>query len=117
MGKYRLRQGDGLFPCRPDEVEITTQDVEGSAVASQGQADRGVGCYVVDAALKAEGIAREVVNRIQNMRKESGLNVSDRTDVDVNSSEEVKLAIEANIDYICSETLTQKLSFFGKHGR
>ena len=65
----------------------------------------------VDAALKAEGIAREVVNRIQNMRKESGLNVSDRIDVDVNSSEEVKLAIEANIDYICSETLTQKLSF------
>lgn len=109
-GKISLEAGGRTFSVSSDEVEITTQDVEGSAVASQDGLTVALD-VTVDAALKAEGIAREVVNRIQNMRKESGLNVSDRIDVDVNSSEEVKLAIEANIDYICSETLTQKLSF------
>ena len=59
----------------------------------------------------AEGIAREVVNRVQNMRKERGLNVGDRIGIQINAPQEIKLAIEQNIDYICSETLSESLTF------
>ena len=65
----------------------------------------------IDEALRAEGIAREVVNRVQNMRKERGLNVGDRIGIQINAPQEIKLAIEQNIDYICSETLSESLTF------
>ena len=51
------------------------------------------------------------MNRIQNMRKEQGLNVGDRIGILINAADSVKLAIEQNIDYICLETLSDSLAF------
>ena len=104
-------EADGrTFEVSAAEVEITTQDVEGSVVASEDGITVALD-ITIDEELRAEGIAREVINRIQNMRKEQGLNVGDRIEVLINAPQDVKLAIESNIDYICSETLSDALTF------
>ena len=59
--------------------------------------------------LKEEGIAREFVNRIQNLRKESGLEVTDKIKLEIKSNKEINKAVEKNLDYICSETLAKSL--------
>ena len=98
------------FEVATDQVEITTQDVEGSVVASEDGITVALD-ITIDEKLRNEGIAREVVNRIQNMRKEQGLNVGDRIGILINAANSVKLAIEQNIDYICLETLSDSLAF------
>ena len=109
-GVWEVELGGRTFAIHRDEVEISTQDVEGSAVASDGGLTVALD-LTIDEALRAEGIAREVVNRVQNMRKERGLNVGDRIGIQINAPQEIKLAIEQNIDYICSETLSESLTF------
>ena len=59
----------------------------------------------LDDALRAEGLARELVNRVQNLRKDAGLEISDRIRLAVNAEEEIRRALEANLDYIRTETL------------
>ena len=63
----------------------------------------------ISRALKNEGIAREFVNRIQNLRKESGLEVTDRIELKIKSDDKINLAINDNLNYICSETLANSL--------
>ena len=59
--------------------------------------------------LRSEGIARELVNRIQNLRKDSGLDVTDRIDLYVENHPEIEQAVNINKNYICAETLADKL--------
>ncbi len=59
--------------------------------------------------LRKEGIARELVNRIQNLRKDSGFEVTDRIDVMLQKDENIVNAINNNIEYIKAETLTEEL--------
>ena len=61
--------------------------------------------------MKEEGLAREFVNRIQNLRKESGFEVTDTIIIEVEENEALTNAINNNLDYICSETLADSLSF------
>jgi isoleucyl-tRNA synthetase len=61
--------------------------------------------------LKQEGIARELVNRIQNIRKDSGFEVTDKIKVTLQHNAELQAAVVANEDYIKSETLTESLVF------
>jgi isoleucyl-tRNA synthetase len=61
--------------------------------------------------LKQEGIARELVNRIQNIRKDSGFEVTDKIKVVLQQNAELQAAVVANEDYIKSETLTENLVF------
>jgi isoleucyl-tRNA synthetase len=65
----------------------------------------------VTEALQDEGNARELVNRIQRIRKESGLEVTDRIEVTLEESETLKSAIINFYDYICAEILADKLIF------
>ena len=102
--------GDKEFVVQVEDVNISTQDVEGSVVLSQDGLTVALD-IVIDEKLRGEGIAREVVNRIQNMRKEADFNVSDRIDVTICTTDEIKCAIETNNDYICSETLTHSLCY------
>lgn len=92
-----------------DEVEIISQDIEGWLVAS------GNGLTVaLDVTLNEdlvnEGIARELVNRIQNLRKDSGLEVTDRINVDLKFDKQLEKAVNQNEDYIKTETLTDNLN-------
>lgn len=59
--------------------------------------------------MRKEGIARELVNRIQNLRKDSGFEVTDRIDVKLQKDKQVIKAVDNNLEYIKTETLTEEL--------
>ena len=90
------------------DVVITSKDIEGWLVASSGALTVALDVTVTEA-LKKEGIARELVNRIQNLRKESGFELTDKISVQFQNDEHIKNAIETNLDYIKTETLTDTL--------
>ena len=90
------------------DVEITSQDIEGWLVANQGSITVALD-VTVSCTLKAEGVARELVNRIQNLRKDSGFQVTDRIEVFLQADESLDDAIRLNLDYIKIETLTDNL--------
>lgn len=91
-----------------EDVEITSQDIEGWLVANEGALTVALDVTVTED-LRKEGIARELVNRIQNLRKDSGFEVTDRIDVQLQNDAHVAAAIASNEAYIKSETLTEEL--------
>lgn len=91
-----------------DDVEITSQDIEGWLVANEGSLTVALDVTITDD-LRKEGIARELVNRIQNLRKDSGFEVTDRIDVALQKDDKIVNAVETNISYIKAETLTEEL--------
>jgi isoleucyl-tRNA synthetase len=90
------------------DVEITSQDIEGWLVASYGSLTVALDVTLTDD-LRKEGIARELVNRIQNLRKDSGYELTDRIVVQFQKDEQIINAISKNLEYIKSETLTDEL--------
>ncbi len=90
------------------DVEISSQDIEGWLVATSGALTVALDVTINDN-LRKEGIARELVNRIQNMRKDSGFEVTDKIDVKILKDGFVEKAVESNLDYIKTETLTAAL--------
>lgn len=93
-----------------EDVEITSQDIEGWLVANESGLTVALDIQISDE-LRKEGIARELVNRIQNIRKDSGFEVTDKIAVTLEEQKEIKEAVLANEEYIKSETLTSSLSF------
>ncbi|WP_299096032.1 isoleucine--tRNA ligase [uncultured Winogradskyella sp.] len=91
-----------------EDVEITSQDIEGWLVANEGALTVALDVTITEE-LRKEGIARELVNRIQNLRKDSGFEVTDRIDVQLQNDAQVAAAIASNEEYIKSETLTEDL--------
>jgi isoleucyl-tRNA synthetase len=91
-----------------DDVEITSKDIEGWLVANEGALTVALDVTISED-LRKEGIARELVNRIQNLRKDSGFEVTDRIDVKLQRDAQVTAAIASNEEYIKSETLTEDL--------
>ncbi|SHI43958.1 isoleucine--tRNA ligase [Flavobacterium terrae] len=92
------------------DVEISSQDIEGWLVANSNGITVALDITISDE-LRKEGIARELVNRIQNIRKDSGFEVTDKIKVTMLKDGIIQEAIEANSDYIKSETLTEELVF------
>ncbi|MEL6810051.1 MAG: isoleucine--tRNA ligase [Bacteroidota bacterium] len=93
-----------------DDVVISSQDIEGWLVANADGVTVALD-VTIDENLRNEGIARELVNRIQNLRKDSGFEVTDRVEVTLQEDENLKTAVEQNIAYIKQETLTEILQF------
>ena len=100
-------EGDTIA-LETEDFEISTDDIPGWLVATEGNYTVALD-ETISAALKNEGIAREFVNRIQNLRKESGLEVTDRIELRIKSDDKINLAINDNLNYICSETLANSL--------
>ncbi|WP_026754205.1 isoleucine--tRNA ligase [Sediminibacter sp. Hel_I_10] len=90
------------------DVEITSKDIEGWLVASSGALTVALDVTLTDA-LRKEGIARELVNRIQNYRKDSDFELTDRISVKFQKDDQIAAAIETNLEYIKTETLTDEL--------
>lgn len=90
------------------DVDIFTEDIPGWAVANEGSLTVALD-MTLDQALIEEGLSRELVNRIQNMRKDAGFEVTDRIQIKICCPSELSAAIEHNFDYICSETLAETL--------
>ncbi|RKS94961.1 isoleucyl-tRNA synthetase [Flavobacterium limicola] len=93
-----------------EDVEITSQDIEGWLVANSNGITVALD-ITISPALKQEGIARELVNRIQNIRKDSGFEVTDKIKVQLKRNGLLEEAILENEAYIKSETLTSDLVF------
>lgn len=91
-----------------NDAEITTQDIPGWLVATEKGITVALDITISDE-LREEGIAREFVNRIQNLRKDSGLEVTDKIHLKILNHSEINNAVNNNKDYICSETLAGKL--------
>lgn len=87
-----------------DDVDVMTQDMEGWLVANEGSLTVALDTEI-DEILKQEGIAREFVNRIQNLRKNIGLQVTDRIHVKFLANKEISDAIIKLSDYVCNEIL------------
>lgn len=97
-----------------EDVEISFEDIPGWSVASEGNITVALDITVTDE-LKKEGIARDLVNRIQNMRKDMGLDVQDKIRIRVNPGDEmVESALSAFNDYICAETQALTLDLSGQ---
>lgn len=93
-----------------NDFEIVAQDIPGWLVSSEGNLTVALDVTISDT-LKAEGIARELVNRVQNLRKDSGLDVTDRILLKVDTNEMIQEAIRANMDYVCNEVLATDIQF------
>jgi isoleucyl-tRNA synthetase len=93
-----------------EDVEISSQDIEGWLVANANGITVALD-IVISPELKKEGIARELVNRIQNIRKDSGFEVTDKIKVYLQKNDTLEEAVKGNVDYIKSETLTEELVF------
>jgi len=92
-----------------NDFEIVSQDIEGWLVAHEGSLTVALD-IVIDNSLKEEGISREFVSKIQNMRKNSGYEVTDRINIFIQQDQNITNAIEGNVNYIKSETLADSLS-------
>ncbi len=91
-----------------DDVEITTEDIPGWLVASEGELTVALDINLSEE-LKQEGIAREFVNKIQNLRKDNGFEVTNRIAIQVSAHNFYNAAVEAFQDYICKQTLADSL--------
>ncbi len=91
-----------------DEVDVLTEDIPGWKVATDGELTVALDVHVTDE-LAREGLARELVSRIQNLRKDSGLEVTDRIDVRLGGPEAVRAAVEEHRAYVMEETLADTL--------
>ena len=109
-GKYALTIGEGQIEIALSDVEIITQDIPGWVVANEDDLTVALDTTITDA-LRKEGISRELVNRIQNIRKEQGFDVTDNIIVEIEKCDLLCEAAESFHDYIAGETLTKELKF------
>jgi len=87
-------------------VEIVSEDIPGWQVTNMGNLTVALDVAITPE-LRQEGIARELINRIQNLRKEKNFDVTDHIIVDLQKHQEFTEVIEKNISYICSEILAR----------
>jgi len=108
-GQYTLEINGEEIEILLSDVEISTEDIPGWLIANMGILSVALDITITDA-LKQEGIARELINRIQNIRKDKNFEVTDKIDVEVLEHDEINLAVTNNISYICTEILAVSLN-------
>ena len=107
-GVYTLNIDGADLEISTEDVLISSQDIPGLLVAN----NKGVTVALdisMNEALIEEGIARELVNRIQNIRKDSGLEITDRIKLSITKHDKINTAINSNKNYICEETLADEI--------
>ena len=112
-GRFVLNIDGSEIEIALTDVEIITQDIPGWVVANEDALTVALDTTITDD-LRMEGISRELVNRIQNIRKESDFDVTDNIIVEIEQHNLLCPAVERFMDYICSETLTKELKFVEK---
>jgi len=108
-GQYNLQINGETVEMYLSDVEIITEDIPGWVVANQGTLTVALDITVTNG-LWQEGIARELVNRIQNIRKDRGFDVTDKITLDLQKNDQIEEAINNFNAYICSETLAESLT-------
>ncbi len=109
-GKYILTIENQEVEILISDVDIITEDIPGWVVANEGTLTVALDVTISDQ-LREEGIARELVNRIQTIRKEQNFEVTDKIKLIVEKNNDLNLAIQNNFAYICNETLAEALDW------
>ena len=110
QGSIEVNPQDGEGAARVDlaDVEVLTEDIPGWLVSSANGVTVALD-ITLDDGLRAEGLARELVNRVQNVRKDGGLEVTDRIELVVAAEPEIESILKENLTYIAQETLADEV--------
>lgn len=106
--KYTLNLASGVVEMTIEDVEITSEDIPGWLVASEGKLTIALDITITDE-LRQEGIARELINRIQNIRKDSNFDVTDKVIISLQKHAEIADAVTNYKDYIAGQTLANDI--------
>lgn len=107
-GKYVFESIAGSPEINVDDVDIITEDVPGWLGANDGNITVALDVTVTED-LRNEGMAREIINRVQNIRKASNFDITDRINIAIESNELIKAAVEAYKDYISTQVLADSI--------
>ncbi len=107
-GTFSFQLNDENFTIQTEDVEIVSEDIPGWLVSSNGRLTVALDVTLTEDLLQ-EGLARELVNRIQNLRKNKGLDVTDHITVKIQDHAELGHAVHRFKDYICNEILADHL--------
>jgi len=107
-GEFKMNAEGEEILLELEDVEIIPVDIPGWKVSNNGQITVALDITLTESLIE-EGLARELVNRIQNLRKEGGLDVTDKILVKIQQNDALDNAIQNNLKYICAETLTGDL--------
>ena len=114
-GSHEITAEGTLINLSVDDVEIISEDIPGWLVANEGNLTVALDVNITRE-LKEEGIAREFINRIQNLRKESGFDVTDKIKILIRQHEALNDAVEKHKDYIGSQTLAASIELVEEIG-
>ena len=107
-GFLDVEMADQKISITREDVEIVTEDIPGWIVATEGQMTIALDIEVTEE-LRQEGLAREFINKIQNLRKDSGFEVTDRIAIKIERHDEINDAVYNHKSYICAQTLAVDL--------
>jgi isoleucyl-tRNA synthetase len=107
-GEYKIHAADEDITLSIDDVEITSEDIPGWLVATDGKITVALDINITGE-LREEGIAREFINRIQNMRKDSGFDVTDKINIFIKKHDAVNSSINNYNNYISAQTLARSI--------
>jgi isoleucyl-tRNA synthetase len=107
-GKFEIKIENGSIVLENEDVEIIPVDIPGWKVANSGQLTVALD-VTITSELRDEGLARELVNRIQNLRKDSNFDVTDKIKVIIQRNSAINEAVKNNLKYICAEILATSL--------
>jgi isoleucyl-tRNA synthetase len=111
---FKIKLGADIVKITLEDVEISSEDIPGWSVATEGGLTVAIDNNITDE-LRKEGIARDVVNRVQNLRKDMGLEVQDKIKITVQKKDQlIDGALIANKEYICRETQALSLDLIDK---
>ena len=108
-GKLVLHPEGKPFEINMEDVEIVSEDIPGWEVNTEGKLTVALDVTLSDT-LREEGIAREIINRIQNIRKDKGYEVTDKIAVRIQKKDLIIKPVKNNLIYICNEILAESLS-------
>ncbi len=114
-GRYEIQIGEENIVLGLEDVEILSEDIPGWLVANEGSLTVALDINVTQE-LKEEGIARELINRIQNLRKESGFDVTDKIRLEIGSHAEIDEAVGHFSQYIASQVLADSVELTENRG-
>ena len=113
-GSYPLTVEGETLTLLPEDVEILSEDIPGWLVANEGRLTVALDINITRE-LREEGIAREFINRIQNLRKERDFNVTDKIRLTIGKHEEINEAVEHFKHYIASQVLAEEITLVDKN--
>lgn len=114
-GKININVDDQTVVVEASDVEIISEDIPGWLVANEGNLTVALEIELNDD-LKNEGMARELINRIQNLRKDCGLEITDRIKVTVTPNAQIETAVNAFADYIKGQVLADSITLADNDG-